>query len=108
MSENPYAPPGTDDPFAPKQPAVVQQAGFLMPHRGGTVLALGICGWAVCFICGIFAWSMASKDLDQMMMGNMDPGGHGLTKAGKILGMTSTLIGGPLTLIYIIMIFAAS
>jgi len=30
----------------------------LNPHRGGVILALGIIGLVVCFICGIFAWIM--------------------------------------------------
>jgi hypothetical protein len=31
----------------------------LRPHRGGVVLALGILGLVVCFICGIIAWIMS-------------------------------------------------
>jgi hypothetical protein len=32
------------------------------PHRGTTVLVLGILGIALCYICGPIAWVMANKD----------------------------------------------
>jgi len=32
------------------------------PHRGTTVLVLGIRGLVVCPICGIIAWVMAKGD----------------------------------------------
>ena len=64
----------------------------LKPHRGGAVLALGIIGLVVCFICGIFAWVMGNKDLREMDAGIMDPSGRGTTKAGKICGMISVIL----------------
>ena len=61
----------------------------LKPHRGTTVLVLGIIGLACCFICGIIAWVMGKNDLAEMDAGSMDPTGRGLTQAGKICGMIS-------------------
>jgi hypothetical protein len=56
------------------------------------VLVLGILGLVVCFICGIIAWVMGNDDLRQMDAGVMDPSGKGLTQAGKICGMISTIL----------------
>jgi hypothetical protein len=64
----------------------------LRPHRGGVVLALGILGIVVCFICGIIAWVMGNNDLRDMAAGRMDPAGRGLTQAGKICGMISVIL----------------
>jgi len=67
-------------------------SGHLMRHRGAAVLTWGILGLAVCFIFGIVAWCMGSTDLKAMAAGTMDRSGEGLTKAGKICGMISTLL----------------
>lgn len=64
----------------------------LRPHRGGVVLALGILGIVVCFICGIIAWVMGNNDLRDMAAGRMDPAGRGLTQAGKICGIISVIL----------------
>ncbi|MFB0552760.1 MAG: hypothetical protein ACETWQ_05530 [Phycisphaerae bacterium] len=64
----------------------------LKPHRGGVVLALGIIGLVVCFICGIIAWVMGNNDLKEMAAGTMDLSGRGLTQAGRICGMISVII----------------
>lgn len=64
----------------------------LRPHRGGVVLALGILGIVVCFICGIIAWVMGNNDLREMAAGTMDPDGRGLTQAGKICGMIGVIL----------------
>lgn len=77
------------------------------PHRGTTVLVLGILGLVVCGICGIIAWVMANKDIPKMEAGAMDPEGLGSTKAGKICGIISVIlmaIGLVFTAIYIVLI----
>jgi len=78
------APPSTHDPV-------------LKPHRGAVVLTLGIVGLvfstACGFIVGIIAWVMGNADLKEMDAGRMDPSGRGLTQAGKICGIISTVIG---------------
>ena len=75
---------------------------YLKPHRGTTVLVLGILGLAVCCICGIIAWSMGSTDLSEMKAGRMDRSGEQMTQAGKICGMISVimaLVGGGIYLL---------
>lgn len=62
------------------------------PHRGPTILVLGILGITVCFPLGIIAWVMANTDLAQMRCGLMDPSGRGLTQAGQVLGIVSVAI----------------
>lgn len=77
----------------PTAAAQTQRAGWrVVPHRGGAVLALGIVGLVVCFICGIIAWVMGSSDLKAMAAGQMDPTGKGITQAGKICGMISVIL----------------
>lgn len=63
------------------------------PHRGGAILALGILGICVCFICGIIAWAMANGDLREMAAGQMDRSGEETVKAGKICGIIGTILG---------------
>ncbi len=65
------------------------QVETLKPHRGTTILVLGIIGIACCMICGIIAWVMGNNDLKEMDAGIMDPEGRGITQAGKICGMVS-------------------
>lgn len=76
--------------FAPAPPAVVPPA--LIPHRGATVLIMGILGLVCCFIFGIIGWAMGSSDLRDMNAGRMDPSGRGLTQAGKICGIISVIL----------------
>ena len=66
---------------------------YAKPHRGGAVLALGIIGICVCFICGIIAWVMGNNDLRQMRAGMMDRRGEGMTQAGRICGIIGTILG---------------
>jgi predicted Zn finger-like uncharacterized protein len=71
------------------------------PHRGNLVMTLGILAVAVfaCFgpfslILGIIAWVMGRKDLKKMADNVMDPAGEGYTRAGWILGIVGTCLGG--------------
>ena len=65
----------------------------LEPHRGGTVLTLGILGLVICLICGIIAWVMGAGDLRKMREGRMDRSGQGTTQAGMICGIIGTILG---------------
>ena len=77
---------------APPPPVQQYAAPSGRPHRGTTILVLGILGLVVCVICGIIAWVMGSADLKEMAAGRMDPTGRGLTQAGKICGMVSVIL----------------
>ena len=59
----------------------------LKPHRGTTVLVLGILGILVCGICSIFALIYGNQDLAEMDAGIMDPSGRSPTQTGRVLGM---------------------
>jgi hypothetical protein len=76
------------------------------PHRGATVLTLGILGLAVCCICGIVAWAMGNADLREMAAGRMDRSGEGLTVAGKICGIISVIIVSVIMVIYLFVLIA--
>jgi uncharacterized Zn finger protein (UPF0148 family) len=63
-------------------------------HRGGLVLALGICAIIGVFtiVTGPMAWVMGSNDLREIREGRMDPEGESLTRVGWILGMIATIL----------------
>jgi hypothetical protein len=66
------------------------------PHRGGTILAIGIISLVIfpysTLICGPLAWVMGNSDLAEIRAGRMDPGGEGMVQAGRVLGMISTFL----------------
>jgi len=66
----------------------------LRPHRGGLILALGLLGLLSCQLLGVMAWLMGSEDLKEIRAGRMDPDGEGLTQAGTVLGIISSVILG--------------
>jgi len=79
----------------------------MQPHRGTTILVLGILGLVVCPICGIIAWIMGNGDIKKIEAGQMDPEGLGQTKAGKICGIIATILAILFTVIYgIVVVFA--
>jgi len=70
-----------------------QSGSYMVPHRGGLILVLGILGWVfTCPIFSVMAWVMGSSDLREMRGGRMDDSGKGLTQAGHILGMIYSLL----------------
>jgi hypothetical protein len=80
-----------------------------IPHRGGTILALGVTGLALMFVTsgmffpislvlGLCAWIMGGGDLRRMQAGEMDPEGHGSTMGGYICGIIATLFATLVTL----------
>ena len=86
------------------QAAAVPTYSQLQPHRGGAILALGILGLVVCFICGIIAWVMGNTDLRKMNHGRMDPTGRDMTQAGRICGMIGTIIAIVCTILMLLWI----
>jgi uncharacterized membrane protein YjgN (DUF898 family) len=78
------------------------------PHRGTTVLVLGILSIVLCGIMGPIAWVMANKDLAKIAAGAMDPAGMDSTKAGKICGIIGTVLlclGLVVAVIYLVFVF---
>ncbi|MFG0259854.1 MAG: hypothetical protein ACF8LK_05820, partial [Phycisphaerales bacterium JB041] len=74
-------------------------APVMRPHRGSTVLTLGIlglvfnAGCGIGWILGLIAWTMANGDLKSMDAHEMDPTGRGLTQGGKVCGIISVVMG---------------
>ena len=64
----------------------------MRPHRGVTILVLGILGLVLCPFCGVAAWMMGNGDLEEMAAGRMDNNGRDLTNAGRICGIFGTVI----------------
>lgn len=66
---------------------------YQKPHRGGVILGLSIAGLVCgCGLLGAIAWIMATQDLREMKAGVMDPEGQGMTQAGLVVGIISTVI----------------
>lgn len=73
-------------------PDTVSPVHGVEPHRGGLILTLGILSLVICGLLGPFAWYMGSEDLQKMRRGRMDKSGYGITQAGYILGIISTIL----------------
>jgi hypothetical protein len=77
-----------------------------VPHRGATILVLGILSVVCCGIfTGIPAWIMGSGDLRAMAEGRMDRSGEGMTRAGQIIGIVGTILG-IISVIWVLAAFA--
>ena len=96
--QNPFAdrPEQEDHPYVAPQtgPQNMTPGGYMTPHRGGVVLALGICAlvFNLCLVPGIMAWYMGNSDLKAMNRGDMDLEGRSLTQVGMILGIVGTTL----------------
>ena len=82
----------------------------LVPHRGETILMLGIfsliCSFVnFCYVfalisaptsitLGIIAWVMANHDLKEIKAGQMDPSGEGNAQGGRICGIIGLSMTG--------------
>ncbi len=74
------------------------------PHRGGTLLTMGIVGLVLALIpcplvfpfglgLGVAAWLMASGDLRAIRANEMDAEGQSMTRASWVLGIIGTVAG---------------
>ncbi|HJZ54361.1 MAG TPA: DUF4190 domain-containing protein [Gemmataceae bacterium] len=86
--------PRYDDEYEDDSDDSEDYSGYLEPHRGTTILVLGLLSILVCGLIGPFAWSMGKADLRKMEAGRMDPTGRGETQAGYICGMVATILMG--------------
>jgi hypothetical protein len=130
-----YSAPGYGNPYAAPTSGYPSPGGYgsaggwgsgVAPHRGNTILTLGIIGLATnlvgyisCCCCaplylvfgvasiamGVPAWIMANSDLRAMNEGRMDPSGQGATKTGMILGIICVALT-VLTLITVAALYA--
>ena len=73
-------------------PPYPQQQAHLAPHRGVLILVFGVLSLVVCAPLGIAAWLMGQGDLKKMKLGMMDLEGKGLTMAGMICGIISSIL----------------
>jgi hypothetical protein len=80
-----------DDDYEPR-PMRKKRRRFYVEHRGAMVLTLGILSLVICGFLGPVAWTMGNNDLSAMRSGRMDPSGEGLTQAGRILGIISSVM----------------
>jgi hypothetical protein len=87
---------GGGDAFARRQEYRPSVGHYLMPHRGGLILGLGIASVAICFPLGLpfglCAYLMAANDLRVMREGRMDQAGEGNTQAGQVCGVIGAVI----------------
>jgi hypothetical protein len=75
----------------------------VQPHRGSTILVLGILGLVLCTIIAPFAWSMGNVDLRNMEAGVMDSQGRQLTEVGRILGIVGCGLLGLQACVFLVM-----
>ena len=106
------APPYTPD-FASESTFAMPAgpSGYSVPHRGGTILVLGILGlFFGCPIFSLMAWVMGSSDLRDMQSGRMDRSGEGLTQVGHVLGAILSVlwIAGCMLAVSVIILAAAA
>jgi len=78
---------------SPEKRTASEPRSYLKPHRGGTILALGILS-IFCLGCfsGLPAWFMGKHDLTEMDKGIMDSSGRGFTNTGKIIGQIISIL----------------
>lgn len=76
------------------------------PHRGSTVLVLGILSLVICGpILGPIAWVMGNQDLDKMRRGVMQREGEGITRAGQVCGIIATIYS--IVVVVLVLLFVA-
>ena len=65
------------------------------PHRGTTVLVLGIVGLCINLfgILGGIAWHMGNEELRRMDAGQADPAGRSMVTAGRVCGIIGFCMG---------------
>jgi hypothetical protein len=79
-------------PWASGSAAAEPSGGYVAPHRGGLILALGLLSWIGCPLLSFASWVMGSHDLREMRAGRMDKSGESATMAGMILGMIVSVL----------------
>lgn len=77
-----------------------QDISHELPHRGGTVLTMGILTLLFAFFCPLACWivggiglNMAYTDFSLMAKGKMDRSGMGTTNTGRVLAILGLILG---------------
>src|SRR4029077_17645937 len=81
-----------EEDYEPRPVRSGRRRRFQVEHRGAMVLTLGILSVVICGFLGPVAWVMGNNDLAAMRAGRMDSSGEGLTQAGRILGIISSIM----------------
>lgn len=82
-----------------RRPPVDYDEDRMRPHRGATILTLGIlslvlsCIPLAAWVLGGIALGMANNDLQAMARRRMDPAGQGQTRAGQVCGIIGVILG---------------
>ena len=74
------------------------------PHRGQTILILGVVAIALVHPLGPFVWWMGATDLRKMRDGVMDRRGEDETRIGYVLGIIATCLLGLAVLVAVAII----
>jgi predicted Zn finger-like uncharacterized protein len=83
-----------DNDDRPRRRRGTRPGRYLQPHRGSTILVLGILSLVILpIVFGPIAWIMGNNDMREIRAGRMDPEGEGNTNAGRICGMIGTILG---------------
>ena len=99
-----YQAPQQSHPPYPPHPGV-QHSG-LRPHRGETILIMGILSFVLCQFLAIPTLIMGSADSKAIKEGRMNPEGKGLVTAGLVLGWISLVLMVLSLLVFLIMFLA--
>jgi hypothetical protein len=84
-----------DDGFSPAGRTRPPRDMSRAPHRGQTIMVLGILSLVMGgIVLGPIAWIMGRSDLAEMDAGRMDRSGRDNTNTGRVCGMIATLLHG--------------
>jgi hypothetical protein len=84
--------PWADTPALYTEDSRDRRVAYGKPDRSVLILTLGILGLVICGPLGIAAWVMGNTDLAAIRRGEVDRTGEGMTRAGQILGIVSTVL----------------
>jgi hypothetical protein len=94
----------SEEPSPPPPPELRRDCE---PHRGPTILALGVISLVSLAVFpplgvpfGIIAWVMGHKDLKKIRAKQMDPAGEQNTNAGRVCGIIGTIMTISMTLMF--------
>jgi hypothetical protein len=75
-----------------QRPGFAPSVYTLPPSSGTSVLVWGVLSMLLCHLLGPVAWTMGNRELQRIDGGLVSPIGRGNVVAGRILGITATVI----------------